>query len=815
MGNELTLRKLKNTEFSELYSKYMITGEAEFANLEKLISVAVYLINIEDVTLQHLGYRIIVSYCNNSGNYRPLYEIANVYGLYPVSKFIEDHYILEKAKNFLSAWKDASVEQYHHESIYQTEEQRELSDFFIRGKDDTLSVVAPTSYGKSELILEAIKQFSKGKICIITSTKALLMQMKKRIVASGIVSKKKIIVHPEMYNSGEDNCIAVLTQERFQRLLKKDSRLAFDCIIIYEAHELLEDSSRSIILASTIIIAKKRNPDVAFKFLTPFVSNPQNLLPRYVECSLNGFQVHEYIKSERYYVYDLRAGEGKFFYDQFLGQFYKLEAYRLANYEEEEVARNAAQKNIIYLNKPMDIEEFSINLASQLPDVTSQDVLDACKNLSEYLQPQYNLIACLKKGVIYHHGSVPDAVRIFIEDLYKRIPDVRYVVTSSTLLAGVNLPAERIFVLDNKKGRGNLKADAFKNLIGRICRFSEIFNSESGNLKMLEPEIHIVFGKYFSRNANYKTFLSSVARAELMPEDQVENVLLENSEITSKNEAAFNTAQEFIENYENGTITDYKQRYTTTEVGKSAIMNGIRMQEIDIFQEEDDMQTSVDEYRVNGTIIENTDSLLEAIRKIFIDHLSSGSNGNVSRLCNDDARRFYSMLLDWRIENKSYSEMIQLFVGYWRKLLQQNREAYIYVGRWGNLDVNGSHNKPYTYLKDKNKTEIVNLAIVRIKEEQDFIDNNLLRFVEVLHDLKLLDEKFYARVKYGTDDETTICLLKNGLSLSLSTLLLSKYRQMLKINIIESTVECDERLPDKMVENQENSILIYEARSYI
>ena len=244
-------------------------------------------------------------------------------------------------------------------------------------------------------------------------------------------------------------------------------------------------------------------------------------------------------------------------------------------------------------------------------------------------------------------------------------------------------------------------------------------------------------------------------------------------------------------------------------------MNGIRMQEIDIFQEEDDMQTSVDEYRVNGTIIENTDSLLEAIRKIFIDHLSSGSNGNVSRLCNDDARRFYSMLLDWRIENKSYSEMIQLFVGYWRKLLQQNREAYIYVGRWGNLDVNGSHNKPYTYLKDKNKTEIVNLAIVRIKEEQDFIDNNLLRFVEVLHDLKLLDEKFYARVKYGTDDETTICLLKNGLSLSLSTLLLSKYRQMLKINIIESTVECDERLPDKMVENQENSILIYEARSYI
>ena len=815
MGNELTLRKLKNTEFPELYSKYMITGEADFPNLEKLISVAVYLINIDDVTLQHLGYRIIVNYCNNSGNYRPLYEIANVYGLYPVSKFIEDHYIPENAKNFYSAWNDASVEQYHHESVYQTEEQKELGEFFTRGKIDNISIVAPTSYGKSELILEAIKQFSTGKICIITSTKALLMQMKKRIVASGIFPKKKIIVHPEMYNSRDDNCVAVLTQERFQRLLKKDSQLAFDCVIIDEAHELLEDSSRSVILASSIIIAKKRNPDVAFKFLTPFVSNPENLIPRYVECSLKGFQVHEYIKSEKYYVYDLRSGAGKFFYDQFLDQFYKLESYQPGNYEEEEVARNASQKNIIYLNKPTDIEEFSINLANQLPDINSQEVLDACENLSEYLQPQYNLITCLKKGVIYHHGSVPDAIRIFIEDLYKRLPDVKYVVTSSTLLAGVNLPADRIFLLDNKKGKGNLRADAFKNLIGRICRFSEMFNPESGNLKMLEPEIHIVFGKYFSRNANYKSFLPSVARADLMPDDQVENVLMEHSKITDKNEAELNSAQEFIENYENGTIADYQQRYTTTEIGKAAIMNGIRNQEIDIFQKEDNMQASADEYRANSIIIENTDSLMDAIRKIFIDFLNDGSNDNIRRLRNDDACRFYSMLLDWRIENKSYSEMIQLFVGYWRKLLQQNREAYIYVGRWGNLDVNGSHGKPYTYLKDKNKTEIVNLAIVRIKEEQDFIDNNLIRFVEVLHDLKLLDERFYSKVKYGTDDETTICLLKNGLSLSLSTLLLSKYRQMLKIDVTESTVECDEKLPEKMAQNQENSILIYEAKSYI
>ena len=42
------------------------------------------------------------------------------------------------------------------------------------------------------------------------------------------------------------------------------------------------------------------------------------------------------------------------------------------------------------------------------------------------------------------------------------------------------------FILDNKKGKGKLRPEAFKNLIGRVCRFSEIFNPSTGGLEMLE-----------------------------------------------------------------------------------------------------------------------------------------------------------------------------------------------------------------------------------------------------------------------------------------------------------------------------------------
>lgn len=109
----------------------------------------------------------------------------------------------------------------------------------------------------------------------------------------------------------------------------------------------------------------------------------------------------------------------------------------------------------------------------------------------------------------------------------------------------------------------------------------------------------------------------------------------------------------------------------------------------------------------------------------------------------------------------------------------------------------------------------MNLAIVRIKEEQDFIDNVLIKFVEVLHDLNLLDDVFYAKIKYGTDDEATICLLKNGLSLSSAILLLKKYRSHLKIDIQESTVVFDNTLIDEMQQANENQIIIYEIQSCI
>lgn len=811
MKYDLTLAKIRNTDFASLYDRFIVGEKLSQKQYEILLAIAICFTNADDTNVQQLGYRIVVEYCNHTNDYIPLYEIAVNKGLYPVSKFIEQHYIDDSKRNFFTEWNDAFTEQYVSGEVCRSEQQNSLVHFFESKKDDTVSVIAPTSYGKSELILSAVKEYAGKKICVLASTKALLIQTKKRVqqISKGIFPK--IVVHPEMYNPNDSSCLAVLTQERLLRIFKKDPQLSFDCIIVDEAHEMLEDDSRSRTLANVIIVAQKRNPEVAFKFLTPFLADSTNLKARYTTYDIEGFKVSEYIKTEKYYLYDLRNHTGLKLYDQFLNKYLPISDNRNLGFEEDVVKAYSAGKNIIYLNKPTDIEKFALALADVLPEVDSELIQTACDNISEYLQPQYNLLTCLRKGIIYHHGSVPDAIRIYIEDLYKKDDAVRYVITSSTLLSGVNLPAERMFILDNKRGRSNLSHDSFKNLVGRVCRFSEIFNDETGNLYRLELQIYLVFGKYFAQNANCESFLRNVAKVEQNYKDAVDNVLLSEAKITADNEEKLRQASEFIENYENGVVEDYQERYTNTVSGKACIMNGIT--EFDVFAHEATIQQQVDVYQSESIKISDSNTLLETINDLFIQHLPDNGVESLKRLENKEARNFYSMMFEWRVKNKSYAEMISLFVGYWHQLYKKDRNVMVYVGKWGDIKRPGSNVARYTKFVGKTRTQVVNLAIVRIKEEQDFIDNTLIKYVEVLHDLDLIEDRFYAQIKYGTDDERTICLIKNGLSLSSAMLLIKKYGDHLQIDIPASTVVYGENLVAEMIKAEENQIQIYEVQS--
>lgn len=383
--DKLTLKKLYNTEFVDLYEKLQKDSDLSETELEKVLSIGLFLVGLDDIILQNLGYRIFLLYSKVTKDFKPLYELSLNKGLIPISYFIENK--LEYSKQYGSIHTSINsimFEDFKFNESYQTIEQFKL--FKNATEKNTVSqiIVAPTSYGKTELILSLINHNVFKKICIISPTKSLLAQTKKRIIDK--LGYKKIITYPEMYNESDDNMIAVLTQERLLRLLQNNSELKIDLLIIDEAHNILDEfkntKMRSVILTSVISICYKRNNNIVCKYLTPFLKSKDSLDSYYLPPVKDWLCVVETVKSEMYYFYDLKNNK-KILLDQYCAlanKFINLDIEPVID-DSDVVIKNSDYKNLIYLNSPKKIEEFAFRISNKLSD---QQIYELKKLLMTY-----------------------------------------------------------------------------------------------------------------------------------------------------------------------------------------------------------------------------------------------------------------------------------------------------------------------------------------------------------------------------------------------------------------------------------------------
>lgn len=813
---ELTIRKLGNTKFKDLYLQFLRGDEMVDSSIVKLLAIAVLLLNHQAPEIKRLGYRIILFYGNTTGRYEALYDVALNSGLHPVSaviskSFPENGY---SSNSFLRNIIGSYIDTFRNQGIVLTEQQDALRTFVQSEYKSSSVVVAPTSYGKSELIIKSVRDNPDKKILILVPSKALLSQTKKRLIDADIDELGKIVTHPEMYSKERNNRAFVLTQERLNRLLNEYPALSFEMVFVDEAHNLLQGDYRSELLATMLCILGARYPETSFKFLTPFLCDELNLRVRYLDMTPKGFRIDEYIKSERFYVQDFRHGkkDGKFkLYDHFLNEWLDLNK----RYDDcfELIRKESLSKNIIYGNKKKSIEAFALALAATLPVVNCPLINRACDELEEVFDSRYRLISCLRKGVMYHHGSIPDTIRLYLENLFSKSRKLRYLVCNSTLLEGVNLPIERLFIFDYTKGTSNLTSSQFKNLVGRINRFSEVFSSEVGSaLKKLEPSIYLIgVDNFTNKRANLQKFYKKVAHVMQADQDSVSNVLLEATDINDERTSEkFKDAVERLENLHPGVVEGQECKYVTTEVGKLLIANSIS--EIDVFKEEEKIDQKIKVWiELNGTI-DGADLLMQTIKECFIDYVDENREySDLIRLKQPAALRFYAMILDWKLKQYSTKEIIRLTLRYWRKLVEDGRSDYVFVGNWGDTKYGDSHYDHWVRVSTKDEAERVNLAIVRIKEEDDFFDHKIFKFVEVLNGVGAVDTGFYKRIKYGTADDITIKLIRDGFSRGLADLILEKYSEMVQV-AENGEVEVNPQLVKLMIAKQESDLLIFEAR---
>lgn len=781
-----------------------------FSDSEKaiLLKAAVVFLNYGDIHLRKMGYRIVVRYCNLFNDYTALYDVSMNFGYMPIAKFIEGkhleiEYVSEK---FFNAFFSAHIETYKLKNYYQSYGQRILANYTKQAKNDFV-LVAPTSYGKSELLIARVLDNKEKRNCIIVPTKALLAQTKRRLLDDADIRRhfKRIITHPDMFKDDDKGFVAVLTQERLLRLLQKNVDFHLDILLLDEAHNLMKSDQRAILLAQVLLILRKRNKKTAFNFFTPFISESKNLELSKGEYKLDLKSTTEVLKVERFYSCDFRKGKTIEFYDQFLNTFHQTSP-KIFKDEMELIQTAKADKNIIYLNRPKDIEHFALKLTAG--NIQLENELEEIYNsISDFLHSDYNLLKCIKNGVVYHHGGMPDLIRLYVENVFSSNNHLSFIVTNSTLLEGVNIPAEKMFLLTTSIGRRNFNKSEFKNLIGRVCRFSEIFNPKTGHLRMLEPEIYLCNSEYAPKRANVQTFLKQKARVSVTAEDQVENVLVKDN-LNNQERQKATDALEVLENIEPNTVDVPGIRYVKSEIGKLCYKNNIT--EFDIQASEKRLVRNLAKWE--HPVIKSEELLLQAIFEIFVSGIEINAP-EIARLENASARRFYTMVFSWRTKGSSYKQLIGSFLGYWKDL----DNPVIYAGsRWGEIALEDFTKKLYVDLRDKSEVQKVNLAIVRIKEEQDFVDNHLIKFVEILQDLDLLEKKFYERIKYGSSDKRVICLLKNGFSIELArTITKVIYSNYVEIDADNDEIEIKKGILDVMKDAGENRILLFEVSYHI
>ena len=143
----------------------------------------------------------------------------------------------------------------------------------------------------------------------------------------------------------------------------------------------------------------------------------------------------------------------------------------------------------------------------------------------------------------------------------------------------------------------------------------------------------------------------------------------------------------------------------------------------------------------------------------------------IKRLKYKETRDFYKKFINNR--KLQLKERINNQFQYFKNIKEEPKKNQFYIGEsYGEIvkiteDYKYNFKKVYVDLKDKTDKELLNLSIVKIKIEDDFINYKLNNFFNVMLKMKFIDDEEYNRIIYGTNDLKKLNLIKKGLTFNL------------------------------------------------
>jgi hypothetical protein len=368
-----------------------------------------------------------------------------------------------------------------------------------------VAISAPTSAGKSFIIrryiVEKLRANSETAVFVVP-TKALINQVSMEF-KSDLKNRAHVYTTYRPQDEGDDkSTIYVLTPERCNKLLQDKTIRPPKVIFIDEIHNL-EAEGRGMVFENCLYGLVARFPQSQFIFAGPFIEDIVTPLKELSGLELIDettvatpvFQVRAAITflsksySAEYRIFsqtgNVISGEtvlNKRLFSKAKSKKGQAIAAFLGNLKQDESC-------IIFAPGKSTAENWALELPRSTSTSSEHD--DAIEELIDFLadeiHPDYSLIRTLRNGVAFHHAGLPDIARIEIEELYSK-EAIKNLVCTSTLLQGVNLPADKLIVISPKNDSTPLTPFEFKNLIGRAGRISTNLYGEVYCLEVKDEE---------------------------------------------------------------------------------------------------------------------------------------------------------------------------------------------------------------------------------------------------------------------------------------------------------------------------------------
>lgn len=363
--------------------------------------------------------------------------------------------------------------------------QKELYDQL---DNDLSSVSAPTSMGKTFLMLQFIASkmantHENNNFALVVPSRALITEITDKLLNE--LKTKSLNTNYRIINSTEDivdtntneNLIFVVTPERLFYLLIGCPDIRLNYLFIDESQKISEKSPRSTFYYQVFDIIDNWDVKPKITFAAPVVPNPEEYL-RISERNKVGkhLAIHQSAVSQIEFIVDTHLGKIGIF-DDLENRLIDLSFMRLKTNTQIDVLEyivgslDSKMKNLVYPNSIKNTMNLSMRYANDLENINNDNLEQLSEYIANKLNSNYYLVSLVKKGVAFHIGRLPSKIRSKIESEFKD-GSIRTLFCTSTLMEGVNLPADNVFVLNLKNGNHNMSDVDFRNLIGRAGRLN-------------------------------------------------------------------------------------------------------------------------------------------------------------------------------------------------------------------------------------------------------------------------------------------------------------------------------------------------------